>query len=206
MEHSMKRTLAISATAVALLTGGGLLAGCGSDSTASGTTATAADTTAQASNGVETLSGQEIVTKSKAAADSASSVTVSGAVTVSGDDVGLDLMLGDTAASGSITLNNMKIQIRVVDGTTYLKFKPGDLAKIASVDANGAEADQMHGGDRWRRRRLWSRWRRGRWRGRRGRRRWRRTDVKVKRPRGHREETVAVLVERLIPLLLVRTV
>ena len=151
MEHSMKRTLAISATAVALLTGGGLLAGCGSDSTASGTTATAADTTAQASNGVETLSGQEIVTKSKAAADSASSVTVSGAVTVSGDDVGLDLMLGDTAASGSITLNDMKIQIRVVDGTTYLKFKPGDLAKIASVDANGAAADQIRSivGDKW---------------------------------------------------------
>lgn len=151
MEHSIKRTLAVSATTLALLTGGGLLAGCGSDSSASGTTATAADTTAQASNGVEKLSGQEIVTKSQAAANSASSVTVAGSVAMNGDNVGLDLALGDTAATGSITMNGMTIQIRVVDGTTYIKLDPKDLAKVVSANASGAVADQIQSvvGNKW---------------------------------------------------------
>ena len=151
MEHTLKRTLVVSATALALLTGGGLLVGCGSDSSASGTTATAADTTAQASNGVEKLSGQEIVTKSQAAANSASSVTVAGSVAMDGDKVGLDLTLGDTAATGSITMNGMTIQIRVVDGTTYIKLDPKDLAKVVSENASGAVADQIQSvvGNKW---------------------------------------------------------
>lgn len=151
MEHSLKRTLAISATTLALLTGGGFLAGCGSDSSASGTTATAADTTAQASNGIEKLSGQEIVTKSQAAASSASSVTVSGSVAMSGDKVGLELTLGDTATTGNITLNGMTIQIRVVDGTTYVKLDPKDLAKVVLENAGGAVAEQIQSvvGDKW---------------------------------------------------------
>jgi len=149
----MKRRMAAGAAALALVTGGGVLAGCGSSdsSSASSTSTAASDTTAQAPNGVEKLSAQEIASKSKAAAASASSVTVSGTLDMNGDAVGLDLSMGEKAASGSVTLNGMEVQLRAVDGKVYLKFDPADLAKVVSDDPSSAAADQIRSviGDKW---------------------------------------------------------
>ncbi|MFI5099982.1 MAG: hypothetical protein ACHQE5_05650 [Actinomycetes bacterium] len=72
-------------------------------------------------NGVQDLTAQQILDRSKAAAKSASWVHVTGTQ----DGTTLDLTIGKDTATGSVTEGGLTAQLLAVGGTTYIK---GDKA------------------------------------------------------------------------------
>ncbi len=154
MERAVTRRIAAGAAALALITGGGVLAGCGSSSdSASGGATTAADAaaTTAAPNGIEDKTAAEILDAALAAANAATSVTVKGAVAQSGQEVKLDLQVGQEAAQGSITAQGAQIEIKVLAGKTYFKLSGESFAKIAGQDDSPAVAKAISAllGDKW---------------------------------------------------------
>lgn len=152
MERTMKRRAAAAAAALALITGGAVLAGCGSDSSSSGgAAATTAAATTAAPNGVEKLSGKEILDASLKAANAASSVTVTGDITQDGQKVALDLQLGTDAAQGTFSAQGINAEIRVTGGKSYFKLSGEDFAKIAGQGDSPELAKAISSllGDKW---------------------------------------------------------
>jgi len=113
MDAVMKRYLGTTLALVALTTGGLTVAGCGGDSTPAASTATTGD--------IASMSGPEILTRTKAATAAATSVTVVGRAPVGADTVGIHMAVGTGMAIGTITLKGLPVQIRVVGGETYIK-------------------------------------------------------------------------------------
>jgi hypothetical protein len=101
-----------------------LVAGCGGGSAASGQ---APPASASATNGLEKLTAQQVLTKTKAAIDAASSVHVKG----TSGGVSLDLTVGRSSATGSITIEGSKIEILAVDGAAYMKADKAFWAKLS---------------------------------------------------------------------------
>lgn len=134
MQSTMTRRAVAGGAALALLAGGGVLAGCGSGyDAASGGGATAEP------NGIEKLPAKEIVTTSAAAMATASSVTVSGVFKGDdGPDMSLDLVLGTGVGEGTTSLNGTPImEFREVDGKIYWKItKEGVEAILGPGDAS----------------------------------------------------------------------
>lgn len=151
MNHTTTRRIAAGAAALALLAGGGVLAGCGSDGGSSGDGATTASTSTAASNGIENKSAQEILDAAVAAANAATSVTVKGDITQGGENVALDLQVGQEAAQGSITAKGVTVQIRVLGGKTYFKLSGDAFAKIAGQGDSPELAKAISSllGDKW---------------------------------------------------------
>ena len=134
----MIRRIAAGAVSLSLLTGGGVLAGCGSGS--SDTAASAADAATQAPNGIEKLPAREILSKSLAASKAASSVTVKGTIAEEGEQgTSLDLVLGADASTGTMSINGFSMEIRVTGGTLYYKIDlAGAEAILGPGDASAA--------------------------------------------------------------------
>lgn len=154
MERITTRRVAAGAAALALITGGGVLAGCGSSSdSASGGATTAAATTATtaAPNGIEGKTATEILDASLAAANKATSVTAKGAITQGGQEITLDLQVGQEAAQGSISAQGAEIEIKVLAGKTYFKLSGESFAKIAGQDDSPEVAEAISAllGDKW---------------------------------------------------------
>lgn len=154
MERITTRRIAAGAAALALITGGGVLAGCGSSSdSASGGATTAAATTATtaAPNGIEGKTATEILDASLAAANKATSVTAKGAITQGGQEITLDLQVGQEAAQGSISAEGAEIEIKVLAGKTYFKLSGESFAKIAGQDDSPEVAEAISAllGDKW---------------------------------------------------------
>ncbi len=154
MEPTMTRRIAAGAVALSLLAGGGVLAGCGSSSdSASGGATTAAATTATtaAPNGIEGKTATEILDASLAAANKATSVTAKGAITQGGQEITLDLQVGQEAAQGSISAEGAEIEIKVLAGKTYFKLSGESFAKIAGQDDSPEVAEAISAllGDKW---------------------------------------------------------
>ncbi len=112
--------LVAAGPALAACTGGGSGAGASGPSAAS-----------TAANGVEKLSAQAILDRSKAAAKSASWVHLTGTQA----DTTLDLTVGKDTASGSVTQGGLTAQLLAVGGTTYIK---GDKAFWDSSAGTGS--------------------------------------------------------------------
>ena len=155
----MKTRIGATLAVVALTAGGLGFVGCGGDSgSASGTSATA---TAPADNGIASLSGTEILAKSQAAAKAASSVTVVGTVPQGSGSVSIDMAIGPGVADGTITVQDVAVQIRVTGGKTYINAPAalfekmgGSTGKVAGqvlggkwfeVPASGSVADSFNG-------------------------------------------------------------
>ena len=154
MERITTRRIAAGAAALALITGGGVLAGCGSSSdSASGgaTTAAATAATTAAPNGIEGKTATEILDASLAAANKATSVTAKGAITQGGQEITLDLQVGQEAAQGSISAQGAEIEIKVLAGKTYFKLSGESFAKIAGQDDSPEVAKAISAllGDKW---------------------------------------------------------
>ena len=154
MERITTRRIAAGAAALALITGGGVLAGCGSSSdSASGgaTTAAATAATTAAPNGIEGKTATEILDASLAAANKATSVTAKGAITQGGQEIKLDLQVGQEAAQGSISAQGAEIEIKVLAGKTYFKLSGASFAKIAGRDDSPEVAKAISAllGDKW---------------------------------------------------------
>jgi len=150
----MTRRIAAGAVALSLLAGGGVLAGCGSSSdSASGgaTTAAATAATTAAPNGIEGKTATEILDASLAAANKATSVTAKGAITQGGQEITLDLQVGQEAAQGSISAEGAEIEIKVLAGKTYFKLSGESFAKIAGQDDSPEVAEAISAllGDKW---------------------------------------------------------
>ena len=155
----MIRRISAGAVSLSLLTGGGVLAGCGSGS--SDTAASAADAATQAPNGIEKLPAREILSKSLAASKAASSVTVVG--TVEGDEPegSLDLVLGTGVGQGTMSFGGTRMmEFRETGGKMYWKFTregveaivgPGDASKMIGgrwmVAPTGTEDAEVWGLD-----------------------------------------------------------
>ncbi len=142
MQSTMTRRVAAGGAALALLAGGGVLAGCGSGyDAASGGGATAEP------NGIEKLPAKEILTKSAAAMATASSVTVFGLTKEddNGPEMSLDLTLGTGVGQGTMTVGGDPfMEFREVDGKMYWKIsRKGVEAILGPGEASKAI------GDRW---------------------------------------------------------
>jgi hypothetical protein len=155
MERTVTRRIAAGAAALALIAGGGVLAGCGSssDSSSGGGASTAASTaaTTAAPNGIEGKTATEILDASLAAANKATSVTAKGAITQGGQEIKLDLQVGQEAAQGSISAQGAEIEIKVLAGKTYFKLSGESFAKIAGQDDSPEVAKAISAllGDKW---------------------------------------------------------
>ena len=136
MQSTMTRRAVAGGAALALLAGGGVLAGCGSGyDAASGGGATAEP------NGIEKLPAKEIVTTSAAAMATASSVTVSGVFKGDdGPDMSLDLVLGTGVGEGTTSLNGKPLmEFRETGGKIYWKItREGAEAILGPGDASKA--------------------------------------------------------------------
>ncbi len=118
MDHTMKRRFGATLAVLTLTAGGLAVAGCGGDSTpaASSTAATAA-----ADNGVGALTATEILKKASDAAASADSVTIKGDFTQGSETVGLNMAMARDAADGTLTINGVDVQLRLVGDTIFMK-------------------------------------------------------------------------------------
>lgn len=147
MHHHITRRMAATAAAMAIVAGGIGLSACGSsDSSGSAAATTAADSTAQAPNGIETLSAQEILDTSLKAAQKASSVTVTGGFPQGSGALELDMVLGTNQAEGTISVEGVALDLKVVGGKSYFKA-PGEAFKELAGDSGGAIAALI--GDKW---------------------------------------------------------
>ncbi len=151
MDSTTRHRIAAGAAALALLTGGGLVAGCGSSGDASGDGASTAATSTAAANGIETKSAQEILDAAKTAALAATSVTVKGAISQGGENIALDLQVGQEASQGSITAKGVTIQMKMLAGKIYFKVSGDDFATLLGQDDSPEVADAISSllGDKW---------------------------------------------------------
>jgi len=117
MNTVMKQRLGATLVAIALTAGGLGVAGCGGDSPSASSSVSSAAT---ADNGVASLTGSEILTKSFDAATAATSVTVTGSVPQGSDTITIELALGDGVATGTIGIKGVTVKILRVDGKFYL--------------------------------------------------------------------------------------
>lgn len=145
MNRANFRRVGAGAAALALVAGGGILAGCGSDSpSGSATTRAAAGTTDKAPNGVEKLPAKEILAASLAAARAESSVRVRGTNTDEGGaESALDLQIGNDAGQGTISIGPIRMELRRVDGTTYYRINAEDFGRIVGTPDNPEDAKAL---------------------------------------------------------------
>ena len=145
MDHTaMIRRISAGAIALSVLTGGGMLAGCGSSASSSETAASAADTATQAPNGIEKLPAKEILATSLAASKAASSVTVKG-VAAEGEEPAtrLDLEVGTDAGQGTINLGAITMNIRRVGDKSFYKISAEDFGRIVGAPDNPDDAKAL---------------------------------------------------------------
>ena len=135
MQSTITRAVAASAAAVALLAGGGVLAGCGS-----GYDAAAGGDTSGEPNGVEKLPAKEILSTSAAAMATASSFSVSGSTNDDGTELSLDLTLGTGVGEGTTSINGKPLmEFRETGGKIYWKItREGAEAILGPGDASKA--------------------------------------------------------------------
>ena len=147
MDTVMKRRLGATLAAIALTAGGLGVAGCGGDSASTGSAtaaATATTGTAAADNGIASLGAQEILAKATAAANGASSVRIAGNVDQNGQQISLDLTLADKAADGSLGIKGQQVDVRLVDGTFYMRAPAAFYESLGKT--GGAAVGQLVGG------------------------------------------------------------
>ena len=88
------------------------------------------------SNGIEKLSADKALEQVKADADTVKSVHVKGKISQSGNTLELDVHAGDAEGEGTLTVGGGTVEIKLVDGTAYLR---GDETALKSFGANDQE-------------------------------------------------------------------
>ena len=118
IDHTLRLALAAA--------GAFLVAGCSNTSTGTGTMITSTPSTSASSNGLESLSGPEIVGKAKQALIAAESVRVKGSVVEQKETLSLDIRASKAGDSvGTLKTPQGSLQVVVDDGTPYVK--PDDV-------------------------------------------------------------------------------
>jgi hypothetical protein len=93
-------------------------------------------------NGIEKLSADQALAKVKAAANAITSVHVKGAIDQNGTSLALDVHLGKSSGSGTLTISGGQLEIRLVAGTAYVL---GDQAALTAAGAPASQASLAAG-------------------------------------------------------------
>ena len=143
-----------SAVAVSAVMTVALLGGCGSKDdgnaatpAAPGATTVSAAPSTPAGNGVDALTGPEILAKAKAALTSAKSFHVAGAMTDKGEKMSLDFRVAGKEVYGTMNMEGAKVQLLSVDGQQFMKPDKAFWTLTAGKKEGAAAAEVI--GDRW---------------------------------------------------------
>jgi hypothetical protein len=88
------------------------------------------------SNGIEDLSADDALAKVKTDTATVSSVHVKGKLVQSGNTLELDVHAGDNEGEGTLTVGGGTVELKLVDGTAYLR---GDETALTSFGASEQE-------------------------------------------------------------------
>lgn len=88
-------------------------------------------------NGIEKLTADKALAKVKADAATVKSVHVKGEIVQDGNTLGLDVHAGDAEGEGTLTVGGGTVELKLLDGTAYLR---GDETALKSF---GASEDEL---------------------------------------------------------------
>jgi hypothetical protein len=93
-------------------------------------------------NGITKLSADDALAKVQSAAKDVSSVHVAGSVSEQGQSISLDVHAGHDSGVGTLTINGGTLEIRLLEGTAYVK---GEAETFTKLGASATQA-QLVGG------------------------------------------------------------
>ncbi|MEU5093163.1 hypothetical protein [Streptomyces sp. NPDC020996] len=126
-----RRIVLVSGVCALVVTGAGLLAGCGEDPDAG-------------TNGVGRLPADQIQSRTRKAAESADAVRLSGTVVTSGRTYRIDMRLKSDGATGSVTSKGASFKLLRVGEQLFLKAD-ADFWSHQDGGGDGAAADKLDG-------------------------------------------------------------